>query len=41
MQTIGFGPIGNGAHGPDEFVYIDSLVKMAKVWVAVVHELAK
>jgi len=41
MQTIGFGPIGAGAHGPDEFVYIDSLVKMAKVWVAVVHELAK
>ncbi|MCW4013184.1 MAG: M20 family metallopeptidase [Candidatus Bathyarchaeota archaeon] len=41
MQTIGFGPIGGGAHGPDEFVYIDSLIKMAKVWVAVVHELAK
>ena len=41
MQTIGFGPIGGGAHGPDEFVYIDSLIKTAKVWVAVVHELAK
>jgi len=41
MQTIGFGPIGGGAHGPDEFVYIDSLIKTAKVWVAVVHELVK
>lgn len=41
IQTIGFGPQGAGAHGPDEFVYIDSLIKTAKVWVAVVHELAK
>jgi acetylornithine deacetylase/succinyl-diaminopimelate desuccinylase len=41
MQTIGFGPIGFGAHGPDEFVYIDSLIKTAKVWVAVAYELAK
>jgi acetylornithine deacetylase/succinyl-diaminopimelate desuccinylase-like protein len=41
MQTIGFGPMGGGAHGPDEFVYIDSLVKTAKVWVAVVHLLAE
>jgi len=41
MQTIGFGPIGFGAHGPDEFVYVDSLVKMAKVWVAVIYELFK
>ena len=41
IQTIGFGPIGFGAHGPDEFVFIDSLVKTAKVWVAVVHELSK
>jgi acetylornithine deacetylase/succinyl-diaminopimelate desuccinylase len=41
IQTVGFGPIGFGAHGPDEFVFIDSLVKAAKVWVAVVHELSK
>jgi len=41
IQTIGFGPKGKGAHGPDEFVYIDSLVKTAKVWVAVVRELSK
>lgn len=40
IQTIGFGPIGFGAHGPDEFVFIDSLGKTARVWVAVVHELA-
>ena len=41
IQTIGFGPIGFGAHGPDEFVFIDSLVKAARTWVAVVHELSK
>jgi len=41
MQTIGYGPIGFGAHGPDEFVFIDSLVKTAKVWLALVHELSK
>jgi len=41
IQTVGFGPLGFGAHGPDEFVFIDSLVKTAKVWLAVVHELAK
>ncbi len=40
IQTIGFGPIGAGAHGPDEFVFIDSLVKTAKVWVAVALELS-
>lgn len=40
MQTIGFGPIGKYAHGADEFVYIDSLVKAAKVWVALVLELS-
>ena len=41
IQTIGFGPMGFGAHGPDEFVFIDSLVKTAKVWLAVVYELSK
>lgn len=41
IQTIGFGPMGFGAHGPDEFVYIDSLVKTAKVWIALVIELSK
>jgi acetylornithine deacetylase/succinyl-diaminopimelate desuccinylase family protein len=41
IQTVGFGPIGFGAHGPDEFVFIDSLVKTAKVWVALAFELSK
>ena len=41
IQTVGFGPMGFGAHGPDELVFIDSLVKTAKVWLAVVHELSK
>lgn len=40
MQTIGYGPIGKYAHGADEFVYIDSLVEAAKVWVALALELA-
>lgn len=40
IQTIGFGPIGFGAHGPDEFVSIDSLVKTTRVWLATVYELA-
>jgi acetylornithine deacetylase len=41
IQTIGFGPIGFGAHGPDEFVFIDSVVKTAKVWLSVIYELSK
>jgi acetylornithine deacetylase/succinyl-diaminopimelate desuccinylase-like protein len=40
MQTIGFGPIGKYAHGADEFVYVDSLVEMTKVWVALALELS-
>jgi acetylornithine deacetylase/succinyl-diaminopimelate desuccinylase-like protein len=40
IQTIGFGPIGSGAHGPDEFVYVDSLEKTARVWLALIHELS-
>jgi acetylornithine deacetylase len=41
MQTIGFGPIGFGAHGPDEFVLVDSLVKTAKVYLALALRLAE
>jgi succinyl-diaminopimelate desuccinylase len=41
IQTIGFGPIGFGAHGPDEFVFIDSVVKTTKVWLSVIYELSK
>jgi len=40
VQTIGFGPVGFGAHGPDEFVYVDSLVKTARVYMALVHGLS-
>jgi len=40
IQTIGFGPVGFGAHGPDEFVYVDTLVKQARVYTALVHMLA-
>lgn len=40
IQTVGFGPLGAGAHGPDEFVYVDTLVKEARVYLALVHELA-
>jgi len=40
IQTVGFGPRGEHAHGPDEFVYIDSLVAQAKVYLATVIELA-
>ena len=41
IQTIGFGPIGFGAHGPDEFVFVDSLVKTAKVYIALALRLAE
>jgi len=40
IQTVGFGPRGEHAHGPDEFVYIDSLIAQAKVYLAMVLELA-
>ena len=39
IQTIGYGPLGEHAHGPDEFVYIDSLVDQAKVYLALALEL--
>ncbi|MBN2335164.1 M20/M25/M40 family metallo-hydrolase [Candidatus Bathyarchaeota archaeon] len=41
IQTIGFGPTGKGAHGPDEFVYVDSLVKTAKVYLALAYQLSQ
>lgn len=41
IQTIGYGPIGFGAHGPDEFVYVDSLVKTARVYLALAFRLAE
>ena len=41
IQTIGFGPSGAHAHGPDEFVYVDSLVSQARVYLALVLELSE
>jgi acetylornithine deacetylase len=41
IQTVGFGPMGEHAHGPDEFVYVDSLVSQARVYVALALGLAK
>jgi acetylornithine deacetylase/succinyl-diaminopimelate desuccinylase-like protein len=41
IQTIGFGPSGAHAHGPDEFVYVDSLVSQARVYLALALELAE
>ena len=41
IQTVGFGPKGEHAHGPDEFVHIDSLVSQARVYLALVAELSE
>ncbi|MFP3950879.1 MAG: M20 family metallopeptidase [Candidatus Bathyarchaeia archaeon] len=41
IQTIGFGPKGEHAHGADEFVYVDSLMDQARVYVALAHELSR
>jgi succinyl-diaminopimelate desuccinylase len=41
IQTIGFGPNGEHAHGPDEFVFVDTLVAQAKTYIALALELEK
>jgi len=41
IQTIGFGPKGGGAHGPDEYVDIPSLIEEARVYLALAYNLAK
>ncbi len=41
IPTVGFGPRGEHAHGPDEFVCIDSLNSQARVYVAAVLDLAE
>jgi succinyl-diaminopimelate desuccinylase len=41
IQTIGFGPKGEHAHGPNELVYVDNLVDQAKVYIALAAELAR
>ena len=38
-QTVGFGPIGGHAHGPNEWVDINSLVLSTKVYLATTLEL--
>ena len=41
IQTIGFGPNGEHAHGPDEFVFVDTLVAQAKTYITLALELEK
>jgi acetylornithine deacetylase/succinyl-diaminopimelate desuccinylase-like protein len=41
IQTIGFGPKGEHAHGPNELVYVENLVDQAKVYIALAAELAR
>ena len=41
IETIGFGPRGEHMHGPNELVYIDSLVDQAKVYLALAHILSR
>jgi succinyl-diaminopimelate desuccinylase len=41
IPTIGFGPSGEHMHGPNELVYVDTLVDQAKVYLALAHELSK
>lgn len=40
IQTIGFGPKGEHMHGPNELVYVDSLVDEARVYLALAQTLA-
>ncbi len=41
IQTIGFGPNGEHAHGPDEFVYVDTLIDQAKVYLGLALDLGE
>jgi acetylornithine deacetylase/succinyl-diaminopimelate desuccinylase len=41
IPTIGFGPKGKGAHGPDECVPVDSLIDVAKVYLTLVYSLSQ
>ncbi len=40
ILTIGFGPAGEHMHGPNELVYIDTLLDQARVYLALAHELS-
>lgn len=39
IQTVGFGPDGNGAHGANEYVRIDTLEIQAKVFLGTILSL--
>lgn len=41
IPTIGFGPNGEHMHGPNELVYVDTLVAQARVYVALTHALSQ
>jgi len=40
IQTIGFGPAGEHIHGPNELVYVNTLVDQARVYLALAHGLS-
>lgn len=40
IETIGFGPKGEHMHGPNELVYIDSLIDQAKTYIALAFEIS-
>lgn len=40
IPTIGFGPTGEHMHGPNELVYVDTLIDQARVYVALAHQLS-
>jgi len=39
IPTVGFGPVGNSAHGPNEYVEIDTVVTQAKVFLGTILSL--
>ncbi|MEA2524618.1 MAG: hypothetical protein QOF73_1845, partial [Thermomicrobiales bacterium] len=39
IETVGYGPGGENAHGANEAVYIDDLVTQAKVYVETIGRL--
>ena len=41
IDTVGFGPSGEGAHGANEAVYVDDLVIQAQVFAAIARRLLK
>ncbi len=41
IPTIGFGPAGEHMHGPNELVYVDTLIDQAKVYIALAYCLSK